>query len=148
MKKRVFSGMRHTGRLHLGHLVGALENWVAMQEEYDCIFGIVDWHALTSEYQNVNEIRPSVFDIAIVNKDDILQAVTRHIAPFDTRVGEIDVRKRVDVPTLDPVSIVPPLFGVVVETFQPSAGADHISHAVTGLYLPGLHGGVGILDRG
>lgn len=65
MKKRVFSGMRPTGRLHLGHLVGALENWVAMQEEYDCIFGIVDWHALTSEYQNVDEIKPSVFDIAI-----------------------------------------------------------------------------------
>ncbi len=65
MKKRVFSGMRPTGRLHLGHLVGALENWVSMQDEYECIFGIVDWHALTSEYQNVGEIKQSVIDIAI-----------------------------------------------------------------------------------
>lgn len=65
MKKRVFSGMRPTGRLHLGHLVGALENWVSMQEEYECIFGIVDWHALTSEYQNVSDIRQDVVDIAI-----------------------------------------------------------------------------------
>ena len=48
MKSRVFSGMRPTGRLHLGHLVGALENWVKMQQEYECIYGIVDWHALTS----------------------------------------------------------------------------------------------------
>jgi len=65
MKKRVFSGMRPTGRLHLGHLVGALENWVSMQDEYECVFGIVDWHALTSEYQNVDEIKQSVRDIAI-----------------------------------------------------------------------------------
>lgn len=65
MKKKVFSGMRPTGRLHLGHLVGALENWVAMQDEYDCIFGIVDWHALTSEYQDVSQIRENVTDIAI-----------------------------------------------------------------------------------
>lgn len=57
--------MRPTGRLHLGHLVGALENWVKMQDEYDCIFGIVDWHALTSEYQNVGIIKQSVVDIAI-----------------------------------------------------------------------------------
>jgi tryptophanyl-tRNA synthetase len=65
MKKRVFSGMRPTGRLHLGHLVGALDNWVAMQESYDCTFGIVDWHALTSEYQNVKDIPESIFDIAV-----------------------------------------------------------------------------------
>ncbi|UCF38427.1 MAG: tryptophan--tRNA ligase [Acidobacteriota bacterium] len=65
MKKRVFSGMRPTGRLHLGHLVGALDNWVAMQDEYECIFGIVDWHALTSEYQNVEGISDNITDIAI-----------------------------------------------------------------------------------
>ncbi len=65
MKNRVFSGMRPTGRLHLGHLVGALENWVDMQQEYECIYGIVDWHALTSEYENVDVIRESVLDIAI-----------------------------------------------------------------------------------
>ncbi len=65
MKSRVFSGMRPTGRLHLGHLVGALENWVKMQEEYECIFGIVDWHALTSEYESVEAIRENVLEIAI-----------------------------------------------------------------------------------
>ena len=65
MKKRVFSGMRPTGRLHLGHLVGALVNWVPMQDEFDCIFGIVDWHALTSEYQNVGGINESVTEIAL-----------------------------------------------------------------------------------
>ncbi|MFQ5738439.1 MAG: tryptophan--tRNA ligase [Acidobacteriota bacterium] len=65
MKKRVFSGMRPTGPLHLGHLVGALDNWVAMQDEYDCIYGIVDWHALTTEYQNVENIAGSVLDIAM-----------------------------------------------------------------------------------
>ena len=72
-KKKVFSGMRPTGRLHLGHLVGALENWVKMQDEYECVFGIVDWHALTSEYQNVDEIKQSIFDIAVdwMSSDDI-----------------------------------------------------------------------------
>lgn len=57
--------MRPTGRLHLGHLVGALENWVSMQDEYDCIYGIVDWHALTSEYQNVEQITQHTLEIAI-----------------------------------------------------------------------------------
>ncbi len=57
--------MRPTGRLHLGHLVGALDNWVNMQDEYDCTFGIVDWHVLSSEYQNVDIIKESVFAIAV-----------------------------------------------------------------------------------
>ena len=65
MSKRVFSGMRPTGRLHLGNYLGALENWVLMQEEYDCIFGIVDYHALTSEYRSVESVHESVFQIAI-----------------------------------------------------------------------------------
>ncbi len=64
-KKRVFSGMRPTGRLHLGHLIGALDNWVGMQEEYDCIYGIVDWHALTSEYQDTRAVQDNVIEIAI-----------------------------------------------------------------------------------
>lgn len=57
--------MRPTGRLHLGHLVGALDNWVKMQDEFDCIYGIVDWHALTSEYQNVEPIKENVMEIAL-----------------------------------------------------------------------------------
>ena len=51
-RKRVLSGMRVTGPLHVGHLVGALSNWVKLQEEYDCYFFLADWHALTSEYQD------------------------------------------------------------------------------------------------
>jgi tryptophanyl-tRNA synthetase len=49
-KARVVSGMRPTGRLHLGHLVGALGNWVSMQEQYDCFYFVADWHALTSDF--------------------------------------------------------------------------------------------------
>ncbi|MEZ5317583.1 MAG: tryptophan--tRNA ligase [Vicinamibacterales bacterium] len=50
------SGMRPTGRLHLGHLVGALENWVALQARYDCFFFIADWHALTSDYAQTSHL--------------------------------------------------------------------------------------------
>jgi tryptophanyl-tRNA synthetase len=62
MKKRLLSGMRPTGRLHLGHLVGALENWVKLQSEYECLFMIADWHALMSEYRNPKTIRNFIFD--------------------------------------------------------------------------------------
>ena len=55
-KKRILSGMRPTGPLHLGNLLGALENWVNMQDEYDCYFFIADWHALTSDYDNTAPI--------------------------------------------------------------------------------------------
>ncbi|MBE0664366.1 MAG: tryptophan--tRNA ligase [Candidatus Aminicenantes bacterium] len=51
-KKRILSGMRPTGPLHLGNLHGALLNWVDMQEQYDCFFFIADWHALTSDYED------------------------------------------------------------------------------------------------
>lgn len=56
MKKRILSGMRPTGKLHLGHLVGALDNWVKLQEEYECFFMIADWHAFMSEYENAANI--------------------------------------------------------------------------------------------
>ncbi len=55
-KKRLLSGMRPTGPLHLGNLLGALANWVEMQDEYDCFFFIADWHALTSDYENTDRI--------------------------------------------------------------------------------------------
>ncbi len=51
MKKRVLSGMRPTGQLHLGHWVGALTNWRELQDQYDCFFMVADWHALMSEYE-------------------------------------------------------------------------------------------------
>ena len=61
-KKRVLSGMRPTGKLHLGHLVGALQNWVALQEQYDCFYCVVDWHALTTNYADTSEIVGNGFD--------------------------------------------------------------------------------------
>ena len=56
VKKRILSGMRPTGPLHLGNLHGALLNWVEMQEQYDCFFFIADWHALTSNYEDPGSI--------------------------------------------------------------------------------------------
>jgi len=61
-KQRVLSGMRPTGRLHLGHLVGALDNWVALQAQYDCFFVVVDWHALTSDYASTEGLVASALD--------------------------------------------------------------------------------------
>ncbi|OGX43499.1 MAG: tryptophan--tRNA ligase [Omnitrophica WOR_2 bacterium RIFCSPLOWO2_12_FULL_50_9] len=65
MKKIVFSAMRTTGRLHLGHWVGALQNWLALQEKYTCIFAIVDWHALMGEYEQSRSIRENIVEMAI-----------------------------------------------------------------------------------
>lgn len=62
MKKRILSGMRPTGKLHLGHLVGALENWVKLQDEYDCFFMVADWHALMSEYANPKSLRENIIE--------------------------------------------------------------------------------------
>ena len=56
MKPRVVSGMRPTGKLHLGHLVGALKNWVALQDQYDCFYFVADWHALTSDYADTSRV--------------------------------------------------------------------------------------------
>jgi len=56
-KARVVSGMRPTGRLHIGHLVGALGNWVPLQDQYDCFYFVADWHALTSDYADTSAIR-------------------------------------------------------------------------------------------
>jgi tryptophanyl-tRNA synthetase len=65
MKKRILSGMRPTGKLHLGHLVGALENWKKLQEEYDCFFMVADWHALMSEYENPAGLSDFIIDNVI-----------------------------------------------------------------------------------
>lgn len=62
-KKRIVSGMRPTGRLHLGHLHGALLNWRRLQEDYACFYFIADWHALTSEYANPQVISQSTYEI-------------------------------------------------------------------------------------
>ena len=65
MKKIVLSGMRPTGKLHLGHLVGALNNWLKLQEEYQCFFIVADWHALMSEYKTPGEINNFAIDNVI-----------------------------------------------------------------------------------
>jgi tryptophanyl-tRNA synthetase len=57
--------MRPTGQLHLGHLLGALHNWVALQEKYDCFYFVADWHALTSEYADTKELTKWAFDNAV-----------------------------------------------------------------------------------
>jgi tryptophanyl-tRNA synthetase len=62
MKKRVVSGMRPTGKLHLGHLVGALQNWDQLQAQYDCFYFVADWHALTSGYADTSEVVSSAID--------------------------------------------------------------------------------------
>ena len=63
--KRILSGMRPTGPLHLGNLHGALANWVAMQDDYDCFFFIADWHALTSDYEETGKIREYTHEMII-----------------------------------------------------------------------------------
>ncbi len=63
MKRRVVSGMRPTGKLHLGHLVGALNNWAPLQDEYDCFYFVADWHALTSEYADTSGLVTSAYDM-------------------------------------------------------------------------------------
>ncbi len=65
MNKRVLSGMRPTGRLHLGHYFGALKNWVTIQENYDCFYMVADWHALTSNYADTSEIKDNSIDMVI-----------------------------------------------------------------------------------
>ncbi|MCX5703863.1 MAG: tryptophan--tRNA ligase [Candidatus Omnitrophica bacterium] len=62
MKKRILSGMRPTGKLHLGHLVGALDNWIKLQEEYECFFMVADWHALMSEYEHPEDLKENILD--------------------------------------------------------------------------------------
>jgi len=62
---RVLSGMRPTGSLHLGHYHGVLKNWVEMQQEYECLFFVADWHALTTHYDNPQVIAQSTWDMVI-----------------------------------------------------------------------------------
>jgi tryptophanyl-tRNA synthetase len=64
-KKTVLSGMRPTGPLHLGHLAGALRNWLKLQDQYQCFYTIVPWHALSSEYQNSKSIKAYTYEYAL-----------------------------------------------------------------------------------
>ncbi|HTC57866.1 MAG TPA: tryptophan--tRNA ligase [Candidatus Sulfotelmatobacter sp.] len=65
LRKRVLSGMRPTGKLHLGNYVGALDNWVRMQDEYECFFCVVDWHALTTDYADTSRVKENSLEVAL-----------------------------------------------------------------------------------
>ena len=62
---RVLSGMRPTGRMHIGHYHGALKNWVRLQQEYECYFFVADWHALTTNYESPEAMQESVWEMVI-----------------------------------------------------------------------------------
>ncbi len=64
-KRRILSGMRPTGKLHLGHYFGALKNWVALQDEYRCFFMVADWHALTTDYADTSHVRENTREMVI-----------------------------------------------------------------------------------
>lgn len=64
-KERILSGMRPTGRLHLGNLLGALDNWVRLQEQYECFYAVADWHALTTGYKETKEIIPNTREMVL-----------------------------------------------------------------------------------
>jgi len=65
IKNRVVSGMRPTGSMHLGHLHGALNNWVRLQHEYECMFFVADWHALTTHYEDPSNVQDSTREMLI-----------------------------------------------------------------------------------
>ncbi len=64
-KNRIMSGMRPTGKLHLGHYLGVLRNWKKLQNDYDCFFSVADWHALTTKFDNTEELRQNVEDVVL-----------------------------------------------------------------------------------
>ncbi len=63
MNKRIVSGMRPTGKLHLGHYLGVIQNWVELQKKYESFFFVADWHALTTKYDKTENLKNDVFDV-------------------------------------------------------------------------------------
>jgi tryptophanyl-tRNA synthetase len=64
-KQRVLSGIQPSGKLHIGNLVGALQNWVKLQDQYECYYFIADWHALTSQYADTSQLRENIKDVLV-----------------------------------------------------------------------------------
>src|ERR1700680_2234905 len=64
-RPRVLSGMRPTGKLHLGNYMGALYNWLRLQYEYDCYFFIADFHALTTDYEDTSRLTENTLEVAL-----------------------------------------------------------------------------------
>ena len=65
MKQVIVSGMRPTGKLHLGHYLGVIKNWVNLQDKYDCYYFVADWHALTTKYDKTDELRQNTYDVVL-----------------------------------------------------------------------------------
>jgi len=65
MKQIIVSGMRPTGKLHLGHYLGVIQNWVALQDKYECYFFAADWHALTTKYDKTEDLRQNTLDVVM-----------------------------------------------------------------------------------
>ena len=64
-KSLIVSGMRSTGKLHLGHYLGVLQNWVKLQNDFECYYFVADWHALTTKFDKTDELRQSVEDVVL-----------------------------------------------------------------------------------
>ena len=64
-KQVVMSGMRPTGKLHLGHYYGVLKNWVKLQDDYHCYYSVVDWHALTTKLDDSRELKEDIYDMVL-----------------------------------------------------------------------------------
>ena len=64
-KERIMSGMRPTGKLHLGHYFGVLKNWVELQKQFESYFFIADWHALTTKYNQTQDLAQNVKDVLL-----------------------------------------------------------------------------------
>lgn len=62
---RIMSGMRPTGKLHLGHYMGVLKNWLSFQDDYECFFAIADWHALTTKFDQTETLKQNIVDVAL-----------------------------------------------------------------------------------
>ncbi len=65
MKEIIMSGMRPTGKLHLGHYLGVIQNWVQLQDKYECYFAVADWHALTTKYDKTENLKQDVREVVI-----------------------------------------------------------------------------------
>ena len=65
MKQKIVSGMRSTGKLHLGHYLGVIDNWVKLQNDFDCYFFIADWHALTTKYDKTETLAQDVKEVTM-----------------------------------------------------------------------------------
>src|ERR1700687_146726 len=63
VNRRVLSGMRPTGKLHIGHYVRALQNWIRLQNDYECFFFVADWHALTTDYADTSRVKANIFEM-------------------------------------------------------------------------------------